>query len=325
MKRIKNAALFICALSVAFANGVTQAVTLSTESFAQIQAKYEGLNIGVFIDYPASFVDENSSTPEERIYLESMVINRLALFKEPTLEQKEWINEQRSSQQSLSIPSSEHVNQLIMIANVANSANMVHMHWQAYEMQKEMQQRWESGSWSWEVYFRDQSFVSKMAMTFWVEDMPDPNALLLGESYIQLGLSYDVNDNRQLSLLINKTQLPKLYSVLWQRQSNIYSHHVLKNIIDEGENVRQIINATQNPALSSQALFSLVKDHSNETEVQSFIRKAIENEQLSSAVVATLSLLSDDGFKNQLINHYRQQPSTSLTRQVMKKLRGNHK
>jgi hypothetical protein len=322
MQRLKNAALLLCFVYVFLGSVDTKAATISIKDFVQLQDQYRNVSLSPYIQNPAAYVDENSHSAEENIYLSHLILNQLALVKSPTLVQRAWREAQSKSTRILSMPSTEHVNQSLIVVHIANAANMVDRHWQAYEVQNEFKQRWESGGWSWAEYFLEQSSVKRMAMVFWLDDLSDSEVQLLAESYLEEGLQYDLGNNRQLSLLLKRAPSTELFSVLWQRPSDAYSHHVLKGIIDEGENVEEIILATQNPKLSSQALFSLVKTHSDQTNVQSFLREAIESEKLSSATLGTLRLLGDDRFRSQLLRHYQQQPTTTFTRQVVKQLGG---
>ncbi len=325
MQTLKVVGSLIIIVLAAGSNSAALAKTISAEQFAHIQTQYRELSLVDAINDPAAYIDRNSETSESYIYLSSLILNKLVLIKEPTQIQREWLQEQALSQLTLSVPSFEHTNHNIVVTHIAHMASMVEMHWQAYDMVNAFKQRWELGIWSWSQYFREGDKVPQMAMAFWLDEMSDSGAQLFVDSYLNEGLKYDVDSNRQLSLLINKTQSPALYKALWQRKSDPYSHRALRSLIEQGEHVDQIINAAQNTSLSSQAMFSLMKSHSDRLEVQAFVRDAIENKSLSSMTVATLGLLNDGRFKSELLTYYQQQPSTDFTRQVVKQLAGESK
>lgn len=322
MQKLTSAALLLMGVLSGLASTLVMAETISVESLAQIQVKHQRHSWQASLNNPTVYFEENNHSLEERIYLRVLMLNRLALVREPTTEQREWIKAQHQNTDTLSVRSIEHNDQLTVVAHVANAANMVDMHWQAYSKQKEYKQSWEAGTWLWKTYFRDQSRVTQMAMTFWLDELSDSNVQLFAESYLEEGIQHDLDSNRQLSLLIGRTQSTDLLSALWQRPSDAYSHRVLNSIINEGENIDDIIKATQNPKLSSQALLSLVKNHSDVSRVQSFLREAIESKQLSSATLGVLGLLGDDRFRRQLVAQYQQRPVTALTRRVLKQLGG---
>ena len=298
-----KAYLFILVLLLGFLSSSfkSQAQMLSHQALSQLQFKYLQSDFEAALADPAAYLTAQDLSVTERIYLKSKLLSKLALEEKPSVIQQHWVEEQLNSTQVLLTPDSHHPEQSLVITNIKNAAKMVDAHWQAYAKKRLFEQRWDTGSWSWDEYFSESNRASDMAISLWLDELSEQDTQLLAKSYLSEGLEIDGKDNRLISLLYQKIGKPELLDALWNRDVDVYSHKILRDISGKSENIAHLIRATAQPKLSSQALFSLMKEHSDNPQAQVFIQESLQDNELSDISIATLSVLGDEQFQTKTV------------------------
>lgn len=227
----------------------------------------------------------------------------LASLEQPTKAHINWTKRLLDSNDSLSIYTPEHRRKKLSVVNIARQAQTTLDIWQIKLRIKNFQQRWVNGRWDWKQQGIVTDHLGNRALVNWLSKMNQEQLLVIAEQVRQNPQAIEQLDNQILAIIGLRSGSEQLLSILWSRAADQYSYIALDDLPDylsTDQVVQQLVLATQQNELMSQALLQLAQSHSYHPVAQDFILKAVTQPELRSNAVMTLSTISNPKLRDRL-------------------------
>ncbi|MFC3094391.1 hypothetical protein DRW07_14115 [Alteromonas sediminis] len=228
------------------------------------------------------------------IWHQHLRLHRLAKSEVVSVNEQTWVSSLLSTEAILSVPNPDHPNQQLVVVDIAKQASAVKILWEMKSMAEDIERQWQYGSLDWKnvVLHQDKS----RAMRWWLTTISTARAEQVAEHAIQQGIEYVSVNNAMLSALIQQSRSPVLMQYLWANTPDAFTYQVLQQVpnqLNEADAIEQLIVASRNQPLASQAIMLLAKHYSHNQKAQMFLQSALNDPQLQWLTAAAVGMLKD--------------------------------
>jgi len=304
----------IIACAVLLTTNTVASIEIDDQTLAQAQKKAQTIDIAHALKSPQSIqqlLGQQHSLVDKTL-IQATLLKALG-EKKPTNAQKVWVEQLTQSKNILQIENPDHPSQLIEVVNTARQAENTKMQWQINDKADAFSTQWLNQDWQWQPFINNASHVNYLAL-----GKALANADLATVNWLQAELKFQtINDisPQLIALLSNKKVDTQLLESLWQMPSDQYSFQVLQMLPDKVEQeqaITLIIKASNNSALTSQALILLAKNYADEESVQDYLFEQLANDKNKWHAASAIAYIKNDQFQQRIFKRQQQSPAPAI-------------
>jgi hypothetical protein len=307
-----------------------QEIELTSLQFEELNRGFDQHLIDIVLLESSTELNKRLSKFEQvpSILLKQKWLQKLAQLNLPSQTQRLWVDKLSLVDERLSTANPDHPEQQLTLVNIAQQAKSTQRHWLINQHAAQLNKLWETSKWSWQKLSSgiDSSLANK-AFRKWVNKLNRNTAKQVAKSYLDAIEQGMEPNNEFLSLLAERGTSIDSYILLWQQKSDEHSHRALRNLpilLEEHQVVVQLILASNNTALSSQAFFAMASKYSDNREVQKALLSALSDSQAKWQVAGVVGKIKDQAFINVVESRLSQQKSSAFNQLALRNLqKGN--
>lgn len=304
----------IIACAVLLTTNTVASIEIDDQTLAQAQKNSQTIDIAHALKSPKNIqqiLNQQHSLADK--VLTSAALLKALKIKEPTAEQKSWVEKLTQSDDVLHIENPDHPNQLIEVVNIARQAKNTKMQWQINNQAVAMKEQWLNQDWQWQSFIERASQLDYLTLGKALKNI-DINTI----NWLQTELKQQDIDNispQLIALLIDRKMDTSLIEHLWQLPNDQYSYQVLQLLperLASEQAIAQIIKASENSALTSQALVLLAKHYSDQEITQNYLLEQLIDEQNKWHAASAITYVQNDQFQQRIFKLRQESPSPAI-------------
>lgn len=270
--------------------------------------------ISTVIALPAS-ANELANTQQIEQYLQSFdgeqaIIERAKVIKSLAARLQTdpltlWLNEQLVNDDKITQANPDHLNQVMTLVSVANSAKATLLHWRVAALTNEYLSQFTENRWLWTEFVESSDDVKSMALARLITELSSEQLVQLQQS-ASLSQARAQITNRDLYTLVKALPNSMLSEQLIENKTDEFSYQhlaLLPSLYSEQQAMQLLILSAENEKLASQSIMMMSKQYGDMPQAQEYLISALtQNKDISFAwhVAAAVSQTHSDSLRRKV-------------------------